>query len=427
MKKNLKNIVSIGVLITILCVLIISVTTLSNANNLSTSQNENKTQINETTESTFNYVNSKTSLNKNVNFENNFGGSNNDQVYDVFKLNNYYIIGTSQSTNYYFNNVKQNSVFVLICDYLGNPIENFTYECSSNITYITSKVFKNSILILINSNGTKLLEYNLTENNFEVKYSNLNTANNLIVSNEPIVVYANSSQTLFTFVESNLTYTLPKKISSIVMACEYLNGTLVMFNFINGFEIALLTTNNLTTIKSFENQTLNNINITNKNFVLDVTSGTQQKILLLDLAFNLENELTINSSAKTKLMFLNNMHYLFYLNNNTLSLTLFCNHADKLLEVQIENNVKNYNILLLNNNFVVLSKKQDNSLSLQSVNIVGQTLSKTQIAINQNINIISATENNQSNIFIVGNFDSVNQIISNNYGKTDVFVCELKV
>ena len=99
MKKNIKNIISITILIFIMCVLIISVKTVNKNQTLSSSSSSNFNEeiVNNTN---FEYITARESLNTNIKFENNFGGENDDFVNSVYKLEHYYLIGTTKSTSW---------------------------------------------------------------------------------------------------------------------------------------------------------------------------------------------------------------------------------------------------------------------------------------------------------------------------------------
>jgi len=60
----------------------------------------------------FTYINSRSSTINNVLFENNFGGSNSDNLLAVYNLDYYYLIGESKSKDYYFNSNSKDCVFV---------------------------------------------------------------------------------------------------------------------------------------------------------------------------------------------------------------------------------------------------------------------------------------------------------------------------
>ena len=199
-----------------------------------------------------------------------------------------------------------------------------------------------------------------------------------------------------------------------------------MLNHTNGFTIGLLTKNYFEVLQTFKNIIVNEINITEKNFILSSKCLNQQKILILDITFNLQNELTINECNKNKLLNINNTNYLFYKQNTDLKAISFCNHADQLHSTTISNNIINFNILLLNNNFYVFIENANNQLEVISLNLSFNKLRHDTYETSENFNIVSLNENNE-NIFMVGNFDQENQVITTSYGKTDFFVSEIKL
>ena len=429
MNKNLKNIVSICMLATILCALIITITALNKAENLNISNstnNENKQNETITQTSGFTFQNAKEHINENINFENNFGGSNNDQVHDVFKLENYYLIGTSQSTDFYFENTTQNTVFILICDGLGNTQSIYTYEFENGINYITSKLFNNDFYILISSNCTTLLKFNLQTNEFNVSVTTNSTPIALLISGEPIIVCKQNNKTEFNFVLSQTQFLLEENTVNIVLGCEYLNGTLIMLNTTNKFLIGMLTKNHFEMLQTFNNFTTTEINITDKNFIISAKSLTEHKILILDMTFNLVNELTLNTAEYTKLLNINNTNYLFYKQNNLLKVISFCNHAEQLNTALINSNTTNFNILLLNNNFYAFVENLNNQLEILTLDLSFNLLRKTTLNTSKNFNIVSLTPNHNS-AFMVGNFNNPNQIITTTFGNTDFYVAEIKL
>ena len=429
MNKNLKNIVSICMLATILCALIITITALNKAENLNISNstnNENKQNETITQTSGFTFQNAKEHINENINFENNFGGSNNDQVHDVFKLENYYLIGTSQSTDFYFENTTQNTVFILICDGLGNTQSIYTYEFENGINYITSKLFNNDFYILISSNCTTLLKFNLQTNEFNVSVTTNSSPIALLISGEPIIVCKQNNKTEFNFVLSQTQFLLEENTVNIVLGCEYLNGTLIMLNTTNKFLIGMLTKNHFEMLQTFNNFTTTEINITDKNFIISAKSLTEHKILILDMTFNLVNELTLNTAEYTKLLNINNTNYLFYKQNNLLKVISFCNHAEQLNTALINSNTTNFNILLLNNNFYAFVENLNNQLEILTLDLSFNLLRKTTLNTSKNFNIVSLTPNHNS-AFMVGNFNNPNQIITTTFGNTDFYVAEIKL
>ena len=100
--KNIHNYIAIFVLILVMSGIIIAFSTISKSDTLNTSKTE---ETNISKEEDFKYITSRISQNSNIQFENNFGGTNDDKIVEVFKLNNYYLIGTTKSKDKYFNKV----------------------------------------------------------------------------------------------------------------------------------------------------------------------------------------------------------------------------------------------------------------------------------------------------------------------------------
>ena len=117
--KNIHNYIAIFVLILVMSGIIIAFSTISKSDTLNTSKTE---ETNISKEEDFKYITSRISQNSNIQFENNFGGTNDDKIVEVFKLNNYYLIGTTKSKDKYFNKVSSDSVFVMIVDADGNVV-----------------------------------------------------------------------------------------------------------------------------------------------------------------------------------------------------------------------------------------------------------------------------------------------------------------
>ena len=92
--KNIQNYIAIFVLILVMSGIIIAFSTISKSDTLNTSKTE---ETNISKEEDFKYITSRISQNSNIQFENNFGGTNDDKIVEVFKLNNYYLIGTTKS------------------------------------------------------------------------------------------------------------------------------------------------------------------------------------------------------------------------------------------------------------------------------------------------------------------------------------------
>ena len=109
MKKESK-IITILVLLVLGFVFIFSYAKITGNANLNTDDDDNPIIP---TPPEFTYLNARSSTLPNVNFENNFGGKNSDEFKQVYNLTNYYIIGNTNSTDYYFKNNTKESIFIL--------------------------------------------------------------------------------------------------------------------------------------------------------------------------------------------------------------------------------------------------------------------------------------------------------------------------
>jgi hypothetical protein len=74
----------------------------------------------------------------------------------------------------------------------------------------------------------------------------------------------------------------------------------------------------------------------------------------------------------------------------------------------------------------VFIEKSNNQLEIITLNLSFNKISNNTYETSENFNIVSLNENNE-NIFMVGNFDQENQVITTSYGKTDFFVSEIKL
>lgn len=425
--KNYKNYISLAILLVVMCGIIIAFTQVSKENTLTTTPTNNE-QINTNTPNPpFEFIEAKQSINNNIDFENNFGGSGKEEIFEVFKLNDYYIIGTSSSTNKYFENSKSYSIYVLICDLNGNAKSVNLFEIENTCKIVDCKIFRNKIYILINYVGTKLITFDFSSNKFDVIFFDENTNSELIISSEPIVALKNTTSTKFYFALSNKEITTSTFVTKIFMGCDYLNGTLLIFNSNNEVIVGILTLKGFSKITELENTTLLTFNITGSNFVMVANQNNQTKLIILDLSFNICSTTKINSGTNYNLFEHKNQHYLSVLTNNNLKLYSFCEHGTLTNEVNIAENVKNYKVILTNNNFVFLLNTLDNFINLCSFNTIGEQKNKVQILVDNNFNINSFDNYDSISFTLIGTNKFTNQLISNNYGEDDIFVCKLNL
>lgn len=423
MKKNIKNIISITILIFVMCVLIISVKTVNKNQTLSSSSSSNFNEeiVNDTN---FEYITARESLNTDIKFENNFGGENDDFVNSVYKLEHYYLIGTTKSTRCYFNNLKTPALYILICDYNGNTVSVHTISFNYEITYITEKLCGNNFYILIKTNLVNVIKFNLNLKTFETIYSTNNLNCELIVSGEPILLEKLETETKLTYLVTNKTTTLQQIIEQTYLSCEYLNGTLLFYLSNNTVNISTIINNKVNNIKTFVNCTLENFTITEENFVLVFNENKKLKVIILDMLFNTEKEIVLNSGNNVALHYNNNTYYLFYKNNNNLFATTFCKHGDILInEKLLEEQIENFNILLLNNNFLILTDKKE-EIKIIKVNFIFDKVESKTFIDNFKTTYFEA---NSTALTIFGETENNKNTVTKNFGKRDVFILEINI
>lgn len=417
--KNYKNYISLGILILVLCGIIFAFSEISKNNNLTTTPT-----VQSPPQPNFENIPARTSQNINVSFENNFGGNKSDTVFEVYKFNYYYIVGSSNSTTKYFENCENNTLFLLIINNNGDVKNLITLNISSSFNIVNTKIYENSILILIENNGLKLIEFNMQSEQFNVIFTSSNKPVDLCVSSEPIIISLVNNYTEFYFVNSKQKINHNQKIFKPNLATDYANGTLLFFNEDNQFNICLLTKNELSSLKIFENTNLITFNITEENIVLLTKNNNLYSVIILDYNFNQLHKLSVPSGNNYKLNYLNNQHYLTYTVNNALNLLTFCNHADLLNTTIIQQNVLNYYITM-SNNINVVCKNTTNTITIANFDYLGKPTTQTTFKTSKNFEIKNVEIDNINTYTLIGNFEITNPLITQNFGEYDIFICKV--
>lgn len=422
MKKNIKNFISIGVLIFVMCALIVSVKTINKTDSTLSSSNNN---LNEEIKNNvkFEYKSARESLNENIIFENNFGGENTDEVNAVYKLENYYLIGTTNSKEYYFNSIDNTALFILICNYNGKAIKVNTINLNYEVKYIAEIFYGNSFYILVKTNLYNVIKFDLTTNELKTIYTSTSKNCEIINSTEPIILETEENTTTLHYLIQNKKQTFNHKIEKTYLACEYLNGTLLFYLENNNVYIATIINNKLNIIKEFLNSKLETFTINEENLVLVLNENNKIKLEILDLFFNKETTVELSTGNNFNLIYNNNTYHLFYKNNNNLFVTTFCKHGDIFFNKKItQQEINNYNILLLNNNFVVLTEEL-NKITITIYNLIFENKQSTELYDSFKITYFNANNNGTT---IIGNVENNKSTIKQNYGKKDIFILELK-
>lgn len=423
--KNYKNHISFAILILVLSGLIFAFSQITKNNNLNASNNNNQQNIAES--KPFEYVPSRNSIINSVSFENNYGGTNFDEVKFIYNLGNYYLIGETLSTDNYFQKSNSNSIFVLVTDKNGNVINIKTQSFNSNISIITAKIFNNSIYILLSANGCNLIEFNMSTNSFNNIYSINLTPLDLIISSEPIIVLTNHNETTFYFTKSKASQTINENIVNIKLGCDYANGTLLIYNTQNNIFVSILNKTSIETKLIISNAQLETFNITETNFILLINENNNFKVQIYNHNFELENTLQVQNGRNFVLQQFNNVNYLTFVNNNFLNILTFCNHGDLLNLTKIQNNVESFSQQSINNNLIFLTKNSNNTITISSYNYLGELKNNTTITVSNKFEIVAMEVNYNLNFVVIGNFENANSLITSSFGNKDVFMFEVKI
>ena len=421
--KNYKNYISLIILLTIMCGIMIAITQISKTNTLNTTD-KTTSQTNTEPKPTFSYIPARQSSINHVEYENNFGGSGVDEVFEIFKLEDFIIIGKTNSTDKYFTTNSKPSLYVLIVDTLGNAKSTSLFEVGSSFQILSSKIYRNKIYILINHLGTKLLTFDISNKTFDIAFFDNNPNAELVISNEPIVLIKNNNSTNAHFCITDKTFTINYQINSVSLACEYSNGTLLIFNSNNQIIIGILTLNYFDVINQIDNSQIETINITEENIVMIANQDNSTRIILLDLDFNIVKNTYIAETKSIVILSQSNQHILIGKQNNNLVVHNFCSHGTLLSNKTITNNVKEFKILSNSNEFQVAIQTTNNQLIILTTNILGEIKNQIELNINTHLTLNTFVDENNSYI-LLGQINNINQLITNCFGESDIYICKI--
>ncbi len=415
LKKQLLNIVSILLLLIIMIILIII---LCNFQPTNTINNINSNTTPSTNSFTYKQA-SKSTLN-NINFENNFGGSNSDTICDVITVNNHIIIGKTKSNDcYFYNNNK--CLFVAVVDFLGNLKHITTSYKNYDFNYINSVVFNNKIYILVNHNGYIIFEYNLSNNTLNQAFSGKENGLKIVCSSTIAIFneYENKSYVFYPLLNKKIL--LNNKIENLVFTQMNNLQILFAYNTNNSLDICSVSPTAINDLKNFINCTAINYCYNLNNYIFLIEHNNKQEYLILDSAFNTLFNTSIPQTNKSNIFNFDSYNTMIYLTNAQLKYYNFCSHGDKLKDDTILNNVNSYFCIQLNDSIIIVAN-QTNQLSIYKLQNNQLTFLNIYAGIyNIEINKIKTIN---SNLTFFVNYNLINPIITNSYGNTDFGVFE---
>lgn len=415
LKKQLLNIVSILLLLIIMIILIIILCNFRPTNTIN-NINSNTTQ----TTNSFTYKQASKSTLNNINFENNFGGSNSDTICDVITVNNHIIIGKTKSNDCYFYN-NNNCLFVAVVDFLGNLKHITTSYKNYDFKYINSVVFNNKIYILVNHNGYIIFEYNLSNNTLNQAFSGKENGLKIVCSSTIAIFneYENKSYVFYPLLNKKIL--LNNKIENLVFT--QINNLQILFayNTNNSLDICSVSPTAINDLKKFINCTAINYCYNLNNYIFLIEHNNKQEYLILDSAFNTLFNTSIPQTNKSNIFNFDSYNTMIYLTNAQLKYYNFCSHGDKLKDDTILNNVNSYFCIQLNDSIIIVAS-QTNQLSIYKLQNNQLTFLNIYTGI-YNIEINNIKTINSNLTFFV-NYNLINPIITNSYGNTDFAMFE---
>ena len=411
------------------------IATFSNYKFNGASLNVNGNPANAQNPTPFTYLNARSSSVNNVVYENNFGGTKNDELHEVFELEHFYIIGTTQSKDYYFQDNKCTlpTIFVFKQTKQGKCVHVSLTPLDYNFTYIASHIASNGIYILTSStilNSTVVLLYDFYDGSlsevlnipFVYPLSITINENNIIIAgiihtNKLCFYFYNKQQNELTFVLTN------SSVTTILLFAPYQNGALVFFNSLNSFSIFYVNATNYTAHYNISNFTLKTFDIIGVNFLLVLYSNSSTQIVLLNSNFEQLNTATLNiASHQFFITSINNAYYLFFKYNELLSIIILSKNADIVLEINSNIAIQNFlSVKSLGTNLLLTFTTQENLLCILTLDKLLNTTKTTQFAITS---IVMIDYFYQSDGFITffGNASLSTTIITHNFGQKDLFV-----
>lgn len=420
--KNYKNYISLIILLILMCGIMVAITQISKSNTLNTSTTP--TPDTPSTNNNFDYIPAKESIHKNIEFENTFGGSSNENIYEIFKLNYYYIIGTTTSNDMYFENANKNALFVLVIDTYGNADSVNIFDVDTQFEILGTKIFRNSIYILIEHNGCKLISFDLSSKQFDIEFFDQNPNAELIISDEPIVILkSHNTQAYFCISDKLCIFSIC--IDNVMMYSEYLNGTLLIVNSQNNIHIGILTQNGLDIIQTITNTQLISITIAENKFVFVTKTNTSNQLLILDTNFDILSQTDIGNGFNYSIIYDNNLIYVIYEYNHNITMKLLCLHGSLINEIVLFENVKEYKTIYSNKTIKIACTSKDNFINIINYNLYGEQQTQLQIIGNSSITIDSFNQESSNSYILCGITNQSSQLGSNSFGLNDIYICKI--
>lgn len=403
--------------------------------NLNANNNDNNNQNN--TPAPFTYVNARNSLITNVIYENNFGGSQEEELKTVYNLDYFYLIGNTKSSDYYFNQNNSQRVFVIKITQNGSAT-NITTTNDKSVYYVSSYLTSFGIYILcqeVNYNNGVVYFYSFSSStiNLVVKLNNFTAFKILKNNNLTLIGIKNSKICAMFYNETteSLTETIVNSTATnLKFVASYKLGAIVFANNNSGFSAYYINENSYELLYFNNNYKLINFQINNFGYFLLLSNETNFSVVFLNANFIITNETTLQLS--TDIVFIENISnniYIIYKNaGNRININIFSSKGDSVFNITLSHIIsKVFKLSVFNNNLHLSCLTQENNFKLLILNPLAQVLTDTLIPFNSFGEIVEVEQSHDQHLLFFGKITSNNTVIKNNYGLTDIFVFKLFV
>lgn len=436
MLKSKGTLTTIGVLLVILFALIFGFSNFSFNNNLNVNGSDKDNNNNPSPTPEFKYLPAIASTHENAIFENNFGGSEKEEIKNVYKLDYYYIIGNTTSQDKYFSkNKAAPTIFVLKLNENGSAMN---IVCASqSMMYVTSVISGNYIYILAKQNENNeinsiLLEYSFLTNNLNLLLTLKNETPLGLTKNDNIEILTqkngflnyhdyNVSTSANNFKQTNLS-------GELVLFAPYKNGAIGFINNNNKFAIHYFSTYNVEVVSEINNATFITFCNTSYGYLTLLKVNNNFEFYLLDFEFKILETISASQcNETTKLYVYNDLIYCITNTNQLMNVYLICSHGTFINNVQINTNISKYYFSkIINGTIYSVFGTIENNLSIIKLDKFGNVSNQLLLPSNNNnipYDIVSTYDNN---LMLLGNTINTDPLITRNFGKEDLYILKIK-
>lgn len=385
----------------------------------------------------FSYVNARNSLVNNVVFENNFGGSREDEFKMVYNLDFYYIIGNTKSSDYYFNQNDTNRIFIIKMTQTGNAVSIVT-TLSKNVSYVSSYLTSFGIYILCqqeNSNNSLVYFYSFSSSGLSVVLELQDFISFKIIKSNNLMLIGQKQSKLCVLFYNESTQDLSQSTVNTAMsilhfAASYKSGVVVFINNNNSFSSYYVNESGYSLLYFNNTYQLINFQINSFGYLLLLNNDTNFMLVFLNTNFEQNNQTTLYLSSENVFMEnINNNIYLIYKNAaNRINVSIFSSKGDSVFNLTLSHIIsKIFKVSIFNSNLYLSCLTQENNLKLLTLSSLAQVLNDMLIPFNSFGEVVEMEQTYDQHFMVFGQITANNTVIKHNFGMSDIFVFKLYI